>query len=86
MHNQPGGRRAPLNHAPGIDTVHPVAGKHAGAPVGRAEEGPFLVVADPGCLDIGIEIRFEIVVGGQLMVLAGPFSCSRTHQRLPLGW
>ena len=75
---------SPLNYPVGIDTVHRLVRQHAGAAGGRTEEGDFPAVTDAGRLYISVEIGFEIVVSGISWRLP-PFSCRRTHQRLPCG-
>ena len=64
VHDQSGCRGTPLHHSPGVDAVHAVAGERADAFVGQAEEGSLLVVADAGRLDIGIQIRLQIMMRG----------------------
>jgi hypothetical protein len=49
----------------------------------RAEEGGLVVIAYTGRGEIFVEETLELVVRGHLVALP-PFSCSRTHQRLPL--
>jgi hypothetical protein len=79
LHDQSGRRGTSLHHAPDIDAVHLLASEFAGASIGRAED-----VADADRLDIGAEIRLEIVGAGSSCRLP-PFSCSRTHQRFAFG-
>jgi len=75
---------AALDHAPSVDPVHRLFRQRAGAASGGAEQGSLAAVADAGRLDISVEIGFESVMRRHFMALAA-FSCSRTHQRLPLG-
>ena len=75
---------AALDHSPGVDAVHRLFGQRADAAGGGAEQESLAFVADAGGLNVSIKIGFEIVMRGHLGRLP-PFSCRRTHQRLPLG-
>src|SRR5262249_11192130 len=64
------GSRAPLDHAPGVNTVHGVRGECPTVPYGRAEEGALRVIADAGGVEIGIERGFERMMRRHLVALA----------------
>jgi len=74
--------RAPADHLIGIDTVHRPIRQHSGSAGRRAEEGGLTAVPDAGGVEIFIEELLELVVRRHLWRLP-PFSCNRTHQRLP---
>jgi hypothetical protein len=62
--------RAPLNHAVGVHVPHRVAGERPGLAGCRAEQGTFRVGRDVGGGDVFIEVLFEIVVAGHLVLHA----------------
>jgi hypothetical protein len=61
---------AALDHAPGVDAVHRVFRQRVGPANSGAEQGGLAVVADAGGLDVGVQVRFEIMMRRHLMTLA----------------
>jgi len=62
---------AAADHAPGVDAVHRQSRQLAGAAARGAEQGSPLRLPDPGRVQIGVEVGFEIVVvAGHFMDLA----------------
>jgi hypothetical protein len=65
-----GRRGAALNHAVGVLLPHGVAGERAGLAGRRAEQRPVSVGGDASGSDVCVEILFQIVVTGNLVLLA----------------
>jgi hypothetical protein len=65
-----GGGSAALNHPVGVLLPHGVAGESAGLARGRAEQGAVRVAAYAGGGDVLVKIPLQIVMAGNLMLLA----------------
>ncbi len=60
----------PTDHVPNIGAGERPAGKLAGPFDRRPEERVFAVIPDSGCIDINVEVSFELVMAGHFVDLA----------------
>jgi hypothetical protein len=60
----------PLDHPESVIPGKGLRGEPSGFQIGRSEQGPFLVLSDPGRCNVAIEILLEDMVHRHLVVLA----------------